>query len=163
MSALVMFEDADDDDGYILGLTREEIDACEDHETLLDWYLDAVDLADDLIAQIETNKLTASRDDEWERRVGGALIGTKKKVKAIERRASAVGCVLPLPRKRASDLEIEKAQKRAYEARTFERGCVVEWLEDKYGDTVAHVIAAINDLEHHKHRRTKTDDAEYDT
>ena len=69
----------------IVTLEFADIDQCDDVAQLHTWYAWGQELADDVVAQIEANKITEMRDDQWVFRASGMLIGLKKKLKRIER------------------------------------------------------------------------------
>lgn len=150
----------EDERDEVLYLEKSEIDECEDAETLCRWYRNARDLADDVIAQLEANKISEARDEDWVRRASGTLIGLKKTQKAVERRARTLDVDIPRTPSAKDDKRIEDLRAKLLEARNYERGVIVEWLADRYGEDAGPVIEAINAREHYAHRHAKLDSAQ---
>lgn len=143
----------------VIDLEFADIDECDCAETLHRWYYNSIELADDVVAQIETNKITEARDCQWVRRASGVLVGLKKKIKRIERRCAAAAIDLPDTRDLRQREQITKLSQDILEARAFERGLILSWMRDTHGATVEHVAVAIEAKEHFARRRARMEQA----
>jgi len=140
-----------DDCDEIVDLEAIDIDECGDVEMLHRWYFNATELADDVIAQIEANKISEVRDLDWTRRATGILIGLKKKCKRIERHCSENGLPTPDRKDLRQAAEITHLKQQVIDARAFERSAIIEWLRS-LPNTDA-IIAGLEGKAHMAHRR----------
>lgn len=143
-----VYDLVDDDCHDVVNLQRQDIDECEDAGTLLAWHSDCREVCDDVIAQVEANKVSELRSDEWTRRATGVLIGLKKKMKRIERRCSALNIDMPDTKDARQRAHINRLEQRILEARAFERNLILEWLRGGFEGDASSIIYAIEDREH---------------
>jgi hypothetical protein len=138
-------------------LWPHQINAVECHDTLLEWYLSCREFADDIIAQIEAEDIAQMKHDDWKRIVTGYLIGAKKNMRLIERRAVAIGAELPSRRSDHWRKRVAELEQQAAEQRQFERTVITDWLVAQYGARGSEIAEEIIAKEHHIWRREQRD------
>lgn len=142
-----------DERDEVVDLVFIDIDECSSASDLSRWYVNARELADDIIAQIETERETDARGAEWIRRASGMLIGLKKKMKRIERRCLELGLPNPKPPE-PRPTEITRLTQKLGEARHVERQAIIDWLADAFGDAAAPAIRGIEQRHYVRFRRS---------
>jgi hypothetical protein len=143
-----------DERAEVVMLELAEIDECTDAEQLLAWFYDCRELADDIVAQIEVNKLTEARDTDWIYRASGVLIGLKKKLKRIERHCAASGFNLPDSKDASQRNQITQLLQQVREARSTERKLIVGWMRDTLGQQAEPVATLIEEKAHFGFRQS---------
>jgi hypothetical protein len=134
-------------------LWPHQIEACDCAETLTGWYLSCRNFSDDLIAQIEADKISQMKDAGWLRLVNNYLVGCRKSIRQIERRADELGFSLPEGRSSFLNKRVDQLERQNSETRIHERETIIEYLLATHGARGAEIAEEIREKQHHVWRR----------
>lgn len=144
----------------VRNLWPPEIEACDCADTLTNWYLGCISFGDDLIAQLDADKVSGLRDEGWRAAVTKRLIGAKKNARLIERVAARKGFALPESRDARRVEKVARLEAQVLEAGYFERKRIAEWLTAVHGARGAEIAEELLAREHILWRREQREVAE---